>query len=429
MCCGLPMLPNLSKANSGTNLSNNLLDKYNATNIINKPINAKQLKELAGPTQCDHILPLSMMFFGLKSKSSNNKLPNIGIGSNYVPLHSSCNLKKSNITPEAYWKKNSAQNVTDYNAKKWNTEWGDQNYPNGPWGVVPGNPTKTLENINSWCKNNNWAPKKYARLLQWKYFSVLDFLVNTGNDGDFRGNLQTLFKRAKEIFDNVNAVKKKFGNILNEFRGDLNKQNLGKLFNLLTDKDVAGVFNLTQIGYKANLEKSFENEKKERMEIEKQLDTQQGDQVAETVYSAIKIATLQQELNEARKQRDQATARANVLEEKLTERNATSVPDDDDDNGDVRLISREPSREPSPVTSLAQKATSVPDDDDDNRDVRLISPEPSPVISQSKIGGIKKTTKKKKLRKKIKQTKKYNKKSNKKIIKQKQLTLKNIKKN
>ena len=99
-------------------------------NLNIQPRGKKKLETLAGKTQCDHVLPLAMMFFSIKKKGDYNT----GIGSNYVPIHPSCNTKKLNISPATYWKRNDLlHGETWEDTYKWNKQWGKQKFPSGPW--------------------------------------------------------------------------------------------------------------------------------------------------------------------------------------------------------------------------------------------------------------------------------------------------------
>ena len=246
MCCGLPMLP--PKPNKKDNWtsdpisSNAQYDKYkDQEKIISTPKSAKELYEYAGKTQCDHICPLTMMFFGLNKTATQSAntglLDKIGIGSNFVPIHPACNGIKSNLTPKDFWYMNDGVSDDDY---KWNEKW--TVLPNGPWD-------NNMESINKWCEDNKWTPKKYARMLQIKYFSPLNYLVHLPNETsntkeDIERKLEELFQIANVAYQSINMVKDNYANSLINFRklmgrkGKFNIQDIRDTFIFLSKEDV-----------------------------------------------------------------------------------------------------------------------------------------------------------------------------------------------
>ena len=249
MCCGLPMLPpKANKTDRWTTApisSNPQYDKYkDREKIITTPKGAKELYEYAGKTQCDHICPLTMMFFGLNktatSSANTGLLDKIGIGSNFVPIHPTCNVKKSNLTPEQFWHMNDDVSDDDY---KWNEKWA--NFPNGPWNI-------NKKSINTWCENNKWSPKKYARMLQIKYFSPLNYLVHVPNETsntkeDIENKLNELFQIANVAYKSINMVKDNYANSLINFRrlmgskDKFNIQDIRDAFIFLSKEDVQAI--------------------------------------------------------------------------------------------------------------------------------------------------------------------------------------------
>ena len=220
-CCGLPMFPENINTNSSIPLTNEKYKKYFSDNILSKinkiPNSKEELEEYAGITQCDHTAPLAMMFFGL-NKTATAPFGNIGIGTNFCPLHPSCNTKKLNISPLDYWNKNEPRD--DLGEFTWNTSWtneGDkskQKYPSGPWKKNPqdtlsNTPELILSNINYWCQQNKWNPRYYAKLLQWKYLSAIEELVkvNSKNINSFEEQIISIAKRASNLYDSISLTK------------------------------------------------------------------------------------------------------------------------------------------------------------------------------------------------------------------------------
>lgn len=249
MCCGLPMLPDDLNIDNETPITDDKFDKFSDKNISifkDKPKRADELKSYAGKTQCDHILPLAMMFFTLDKKCSIPNFENIGIGTNFCPIHSSCNTKKSNIVPSEFWEKNNDIKDNDYN---WNSKWGIDSFPNGPW-FVPYMPQTTLKNINSWCEINKWNPKKYARLLQWKYLSALELLVSKENIGTIpekEKKIDTLINIAEGIYRGMGNIKEHFKTIIELYRGPIDTNILNRLFTLISIPDAAAAATLIKM--------------------------------------------------------------------------------------------------------------------------------------------------------------------------------------
>uniref|UniRef100_A0A6C0AZS1 Uncharacterized protein n=1 Tax=viral metagenome TaxID=1070528 RepID=A0A6C0AZS1_9ZZZZ len=188
MCCGLPLLP------ASANISSE--DKYkNIETLKKEPSSEDSLKRYAGKTQCDHILPIGMMYFGLDQKCSKPTLDKIGIGMNFCPIHPECNTIKLDITPEECWTKN--EGIDDF---KWNDKWGES-IPDGPWMKLEGLSDK--DKINKWCSNNNWKPKMYAKILQQKYYSCLENLVVDNNNGKIFAQI------SKAVNSGFNDLKRK----------------------------------------------------------------------------------------------------------------------------------------------------------------------------------------------------------------------------
>ena len=173
MCCGLPLLPVSANISDEDNIYK--YKNFETSETLRKePSSEDSLKRYAGKTQCDHILPIGMMYFGLDQKCSNPILEKIGIGMNFCPIHPECNTIKLDITPEQCWMKN--EGIDDF---KWNDNWGES-FPDGPWMKLEGLSDK--DKINKWCSNNNWKPKMYAKILQQKYYSCLENLVVDNNN-------------------------------------------------------------------------------------------------------------------------------------------------------------------------------------------------------------------------------------------------------
>ena len=110
------------------------------------------------------------------------------------------------------------------------------------------NNDKTLQQIAQWCTRNEWTPKKYARLLQWKYLSVLETLVYspvvpTAIDAvsafpAFIKNLSELLNQVVEIFNSTNLVKDTFIKLLKQHR-NFNVDTYFKVPLIVTGNDAA----------------------------------------------------------------------------------------------------------------------------------------------------------------------------------------------
>ena len=219
--CGLPMFPAELK---GELLTDSAYNKYTNPFESNQmaPASKDDLLKLAGKTQCDHDAPMAMMYNGLK-RVAGDEYPKIGIGSNFCPLHPSCNTKKLNISPVVFWQENNGSGNSNY---KWNPNWtiqkdGKDKFPDGPWG-------NTKESVDKWCKNNEWDPRYYARLLQWKYFSALEELVK-GDGSQFKEALGKSISQAQTLYKNMSEIKaelKKVVDLIRKSDEPINIQNI-----------------------------------------------------------------------------------------------------------------------------------------------------------------------------------------------------------
>ena len=199
MCCGLPLLPASANISDEDNIYK--YKNFETSETLRKePSSQDSLKRYAGKTQCDHILPIGMMYFGLDQKSSKTTsngtpLDEIGIGMNFCPTHPECNSIKFDMTPEECWENNEGNDDS-----KWNDNWGES-FPDGPWMKLEGLSDK--EKINKWCFDNNWKPKMYAKILQQKYYSCLENLVVDNS------NAKIFAKIAKAVYSGFNDLKTK----------------------------------------------------------------------------------------------------------------------------------------------------------------------------------------------------------------------------
>lgn len=228
--CGLPMFPmmgqNKINSNNTTLLSDTTYDRYDdLQNNNTMPSGKAELEKYAGITQCDHDIPIAMMFFGLNKQSDNEKYSSIGIGSNFCPLHPTCNTKKTNISPAVYWEKNQYNGIPE-DEYKWNEKWGA--YPIGPWmfnnkGIqIKDIGNDIQDSVQLWCKLNNWKPRYNGQLLQWKYFAALEELVKDSEEGDnsFSAILSTALKKATELYNSIDLVKDELKNAVAILRTD-----------------------------------------------------------------------------------------------------------------------------------------------------------------------------------------------------------------
>ena len=233
--CGLPMFPASLKAPL---LTDPVYDKYKNPFATNKltPTSKDDLLKFAGKTQCDHDAPMAMMYNGLNKTAES--FPNIGIGSNFCPLHPSCNTKKTNISPAEFWDWNKGTGDTNY---KWNNKWTVEptkygeaaKFPDGPWG-------NTKDDIDKWCEKNRWDPRYYAQLTQWKYFSALEELVKDDSD-QFGEKLRSAIKQASDLYGNMAKIKEEIKRVVNLLRQAKEPINLK---NIIVTLDVAKAANL-----------------------------------------------------------------------------------------------------------------------------------------------------------------------------------------
>ena len=229
--CGLPMFPASLKAAS---LTDPVYDEYKNPFKTNQmtPVSKDDLLKFAGKTQCDHDAPMAMMYNGLDRKAKS-PYENIGIGSNFCPLHPICNTKKLNISPAVFWDWNKGTGSDKY---EWNKKWtivppkpGDAvKFPEGPWGT-------TKATIDVWCNKNDWDPRYYAQLTQWKYFSALEELVK-GDSVQFEKKLREAIKQASDLYRNMDIIKDEMKRVVNLIRQTGERINLK---NIIVTLDVA----------------------------------------------------------------------------------------------------------------------------------------------------------------------------------------------
>jgi hypothetical protein len=181
MCCGLPI---------------NMQNKE----IFNTDYPPPSLEKLTG-VECDHILFFIAMYLGLHNntdlwKNINSELwqvvQNIGIGSNFVPLHSSCNWKKTNLPINILWNYTSDYANYKNNAikmRKWiNTYW-KRSETNSP--IIE----SKLSNYYEIVQNKFlalWNNIEKARELQIRYYSAIEYLTFPNNLINNKFNKQLL---------------------------------------------------------------------------------------------------------------------------------------------------------------------------------------------------------------------------------------------
>lgn len=208
LCCGLPLHK----------------DYFNLTRIKVNTANRGNITSRISGTECDHIVPFLMMYFGLNKNTfqwnniscyqgSDNiddsgwqntdcqkhirdnrdgsnlrggkkkqigggerELCAYGIGTNFIPEHSQCNGIKLDKSPSKIWETSNGK----FELGNINPLWYGSGGETGGTGVnaiilpnkLPG------EKAKIWCIRHKWHPKKYSRELQTRYFSMMEYLTN-----------------------------------------------------------------------------------------------------------------------------------------------------------------------------------------------------------------------------------------------------------